>query len=243
MSVRLWNAATLEPRASIGGAPMAGVRKLTFSPRGQIAGQRRHGRHGLPWDPIAGRCGTLFGGRSHHGGPVTGVAFLPGCGGMVSGGRGPARSASGRPTCRASSPWRLHACPRTRGVHGATVSPTASGWPPAARTASIALRDPSSGGAQDAQGPQRHRLSGGILARPPAAGATAGSDGTVRLWSLARGEEIIKYNGYGPAFAGVASTRPSRPTANGRSAAAAMARSRCSTSMAAKSARRSPVRP
>ena len=33
----------------------------------------------------------------------------------------------------------------------------------------------------------------------------AGSDGTVRLWSIARAEEIMKYNGYGAKFAGVRS--------------------------------------
>lgn len=205
-AIHVWNAALLEtpagqqPLRMLAGHPMGGVLGLAFSPAGQTLASSGADRFVRLWDPASGQMRKLLSG---HSGEVTTIAFLPGAAGLVIASLDQSvrlwKADAPRTPPLATHP--AHAPQAICTAFSADGQWLASGG----KNGQIALRDPMTGTFKKAL--QGH---GGIVYQVAFSPdhllvASAGSDGTVRLWSIARAEQIMKYNGYGAKFAGVRS--------------------------------------
>ncbi len=193
--VRLWDLTALKQTAQIGGHTNP-VHCLAFSPGGKTlaSGGAGGGMHLL--DPARAIVRRTHQG---HSGPLTGLAFLADGSGLISSGQD-----------QAVRLWKAAPPPiealATLPAHGsqaqcARYSPDGKYLATGGKDSLIALRDP-------ATGEIRRTLKGhnGIvfeLSFPPdsAVIASAGSDGTVRLWSVERGIELAKFNAWKEKFA------------------------------------------
>ena len=205
-AIHVWNAPLVgtpageQPVRTLAGHPMGGVMSLTFSPRGQTLASSGADRMVRLWDPASGQMRKLLGG---HGAEVTAAAFLPGATGLVTAGLDQSVRLFKADVAR-TPPLATHPA-HVPEAFSVAFSADGKWLASGGKNGQVALRDPQSGAFKKAL--QGH---GGIIYQVAFSpdhllAASAGSDGTVRLWSIARAEQIMKYNGFGTKHAGVRS--------------------------------------
>jgi WD40 repeat protein len=182
-TARLWDATTYRPRNILN--HQEPIRSLVFSPAGQTLATGGEAGSIRLWDAARGTARKRL---AEHAGEVTGLAFLPDGSALVSGGIDQSIRLwkSAGPGVQALVFTPAH---RPEAL-GATFSPDSKWLITTGADRMVAIRDPASGTIRRVLRGHTNRVYRSVVSADSKTLVTVSSDGTVRVWSIDRGEQI-----------------------------------------------------
>ncbi len=186
-TARLWDATTYRPRNVLN--HQEPIRSLVFSPGGLTLATGGDAGSIRLWDTARG---TVRKRLAEHAGQVTALAFLPDGSALISGGIDQSIRIweSSGPATAALVFMPAHGAEAL----GAVFSPDGKWLITTGADRRVAIRDPATGNVRRVLQGHTNRVYRAVISPDSKMLATVSSDGTVRTWSIERGEQTGMFN-------------------------------------------------